>query len=89
MGIKNLLGKQERKKNLKPAVLRYDVDEIKLVDLVGLSLKDAKEKYGDMIYLPEDDEKLIAKANNSKVNDDYIIQEMDEIVFVKESGRKG
>lgn len=62
-------------------------NDLSLEKFVGLSLASIKSKYGEMLNIPADCE--VRVNGETKESLEYIVQEDDEVEFVKKSGSKG
>lgn len=69
------------------ATVSCGANELNLEKFIGLSLASIKSKYGEMLNIPSDCE---VQVNGDQVDSlEYIVQDGDEVEFVKKSGSKG
>lgn len=69
------------------ATVTCGANELNLEKFVGLSLASIKSQYGEMLNIPQDCE---VQVNGDAVDSlEYIVQDGDEVEFVKKSGSKG
>ncbi len=70
------------------AKLICGVNEIELAELNGKTINEAVRSHGQLLNIPKDNCSIL--VNGNEVTDkDTVINDGDEVEFVKESGEKG